>query len=60
MNDSQAELDLINKRIRYAKIAREGLETQVRRIQARIENLKIEIRLNEAKAKRLYCADVPK
>ena len=60
MNDLQAELNELNGMIRHAKIEREGLESQIRRLESRIENLKIEINTNEAKAKRLYCADVPK
>ena len=60
MNDLQADLDLINKRIRHAKITREGLETLVNILQGKVGVLTTEIENNEAKAKRLYCADVPK
>jgi len=60
MPDLQTELNLINSRISYAKIESEGLESQIRGIQKKIEDLKINIKSNEAKAKRLYCADVPK
>lgn len=56
----QEELDQLNSRIRHAKITREGLEAHVRDIQDRIEILTLEIENNQAKAKRLYSADVPK
>jgi len=60
MTDLQADLNLINKRIRHAKITREGLEAQLDILQGKILALTIDIANNEAKAKRLYSADVPK